>query len=131
MKFAPMNYHYLRYPIKKFLDKVERSPFDSIDLYCSAPQLNLFDYPLSRLIDLKKDIKEHHLKVMTMTPEIVYTQLIFVHRMILQESPVFVTISGQSIQHSFWNVQVFRLVQDLDILIILERKRGNIVKSLL
>ena len=42
MKFAPMNYHYLRYPIKKFLDKVERSPFNSIDLYCSAPQLNLF-----------------------------------------------------------------------------------------
>ena len=34
MKFAPMNYHYLRYPIKKFLDKVERSPFNSIDLYC-------------------------------------------------------------------------------------------------
>ena len=30
-----------------------------------------------------------------------YTQLIFVHRMILQESPVFVTISGQSIQHRF------------------------------
>lgn len=51
MKFAPMNYHYLRYPIKKFLDKVERSPFNSIDLYCSAPQLNLFDYPLLRLID--------------------------------------------------------------------------------
>lgn len=47
MKFAPMNYHYLRYPIKKFLDKVERSPFNSIDLYCSAPQLNLFDYPLT------------------------------------------------------------------------------------
>ena len=50
MKFAPMNYHYLRYPIKKFLDKVESSPFDSIDLYCSAPQLNIFDYSLSRLI---------------------------------------------------------------------------------
>lgn len=30
MKFAPMNYHYLRYPIKKFLDKVERSPFNSM-----------------------------------------------------------------------------------------------------
>ena len=30
MKLAPMNYHYLRYPIKKFLDKVERSPFDKI-----------------------------------------------------------------------------------------------------
>lgn len=39
MKFAPMNYHYLRYPIKKFLDKVERSPFNSIDLYCSRRSL--------------------------------------------------------------------------------------------
>ena len=56
MKFAPMNYHYLRYPIKKFLDKVESSPFDSIDLYCSAPQLNIFDYSLSRLIELDRDI---------------------------------------------------------------------------
>ena len=36
MKLAPMSYHYVRYPIEKFLDKVERSPFDSIDLYCSA-----------------------------------------------------------------------------------------------
>ena len=45
MKFVPMNYHYLRYPLTKFLDKVGRSPFDSIDLYCSAPQLNLFDHP--------------------------------------------------------------------------------------
>ena len=44
MKLAPMSYHYLRYPITRFLDKVERSPFDSIDLYCSAPQLNIFDY---------------------------------------------------------------------------------------
>ncbi|WMJ89153.1 sugar phosphate isomerase/epimerase family protein [Anaerocolumna sp. MB42-C2] len=69
MKFAPMNYHYLRYPIKKFLDKVENSPFDSIDLYCSAPQLNMFDYPLSRLIDLDKDIRRRKLSVMAMTPE--------------------------------------------------------------
>ena len=49
MKLAPMSYHYLRYPITRFLDKVERSPFDSIDLYCSAPQLNIFDYSLSDL----------------------------------------------------------------------------------
>lgn len=52
MKLAPMSYHYVRYPIEKFLDKVERSPFDSIDLYCSAPQLNMFDYPVSRLLEL-------------------------------------------------------------------------------
>ena len=31
MKFAPMNYHYLRYSLKKFLDKVEQSVFNSID----------------------------------------------------------------------------------------------------
>lgn len=42
---------------QKFLDKVERSPFNSIDLYCSAPQLNLFDYPLLRLIELKRRLK--------------------------------------------------------------------------
>lgn len=69
MKFAPMNYHYLRYPVRKFLDKVERSPFDSIDLYCSAPQLNMFDYPLSALIELDKEIKKRHLDIMAMTPE--------------------------------------------------------------
>lgn len=69
MKFAPMNYHYLRYPIKKFLDKVEQSPFDSIDLYCSAPQFNMFDYPLSALLELDKDIRRRGLSIMAMTPE--------------------------------------------------------------
>ena len=69
MQLAPMSYHYVRYPIEKFLDKVERSPFDSIDLYCSAPQLNMFDYPVSRLLELDKSIRRHHLSVMAMTPE--------------------------------------------------------------
>lgn len=69
MKFAPMNYHYLRYPLTKFLDKVERSPFDSIDLYCSAPQLNLFDHPLSHLLELDGELRRRHLTVTAMTPE--------------------------------------------------------------
>ena len=69
MKLSPMNYHYLRYPIQKFLDKIERSPFTTIDLYCSAPQLNLFDYPLSHLITLDRDIRSRGLKVAAMTPE--------------------------------------------------------------
>lgn len=69
MKFAPMNYHYLRYPLTKFLDKVERSPFDSIDLYCSAPQLNLFDHPLSHLLELDGELRRRHLTVAAMTPE--------------------------------------------------------------
>ena len=73
MKLAPMSYHYVRYPIEKFLDKVERSPFDSIDLYCSAPQLNMFDYPVSRLLELDKSIRRHHLSVMAMTPEFLHS----------------------------------------------------------
>ena len=58
MKFAPMNYHYLRYPLKKFLDKVEQSVFNSIDLYCSAPQFNIFDYSLFSLLELEKGDQE-------------------------------------------------------------------------
>lgn len=69
MKLAPMNYHYLRYSLEKFLDKAADSPFDSIDLYCSAPQLNLFDYPLSRLLKLDREIRARGLSVMAMTPE--------------------------------------------------------------
>lgn len=69
MKLVPMNYHYLRYPIQKFLDKIEKSPFDAIDLYCSAPQLNLFDCTLGSILELKKDIRSRNLSVEAMTPE--------------------------------------------------------------
>jgi hypothetical protein len=69
MKLAPMNYHYLRYPVRKFLDKVADSPFDSIDLYCSAPQLNMFDYTLGTLLELDREIRERGLSVMAVTPE--------------------------------------------------------------
>ena len=50
MKFTLMSYHYLRYPIRKYLDKMERSPLDGLDIYCTAPQLNPFDYRLGDLI---------------------------------------------------------------------------------
>ena len=129
MKFAPMNYHYLRYPIKKFLDKVERSPFNSIDLYCSAPQLNLFDYPLLRLIELKKEIEAHHLSVMAMTPENCVYRLISVRRMILQESQAFGIISEQSTRHSFLTVRVCRSVPDSDTSISQEKRVGNTAEN--
>lgn len=58
MKFAPMNYHYLRYSLKKFLDKVEQSVFNSIDLYCSAPQFNIFDYSLFHYLNWKRRLGE-------------------------------------------------------------------------
>ena len=63
------SYHYLRYSLKKFLDKVEQSVFNSIDLYCSAPQFNIFDYSLFSLLELEKEIRRRDLSVMAMTPE--------------------------------------------------------------
>jgi protein FrlC len=69
MKLALMNYHYLRYSLKTFLDKAEQSPFEYVDLYCSAPQLDIFNYPLSRLIELEKDLRHRNLEVLTLTPE--------------------------------------------------------------
>ena len=125
MKFAPMNYHYLRYPIKKFLDKVERSPFNSIDLYCSAPQLNLFDYPLLRLIELKKEIEAHHLSVMAMTPEnCVYPVNFCTQDDLTRESSIGI-ISEQSTRHSFLTVRVCRSVPDSDTSISQEKRVGN------
>ena len=69
MKFIPMTLHYLRYSPKQFLDKLERSPFDTFDLYMSAPQLNPFDYALGDLLQLDKEIRRRGLKVYAITPE--------------------------------------------------------------
>lgn len=129
MKFAPMNYHYLRYPIKKFLDKVERSPFNSIDLYCSAPQLNLFDYPLLRLIELKKEIEAHHLSVMAMTPENCVYPVNFCTQDDLTRSQAFGIISEQSTRHSFLTVRVCRSVPDSDTSISQEKRVGNTAEN--
>lgn len=69
MKFIPMTLHYLRYSTKKWLDKLERSPFDTLDLYMSAPQLNAFDYPLGDLIELDRELRRRKLSVYAITPE--------------------------------------------------------------
>ena len=69
MKFTLMSYHYLRYPIRKYLDKMERSPLDGLDIYCTAPQLNPFDYRLGDLIQLDRDIKDRHLTPYVLTAE--------------------------------------------------------------
>lgn len=69
MKLALMNYHYLRYSLKRFLNKAEQSPFNYIDLYCSAPQMNIFTYPLTRLIELDRELRRRKLEVISITPE--------------------------------------------------------------
>lgn len=69
MKFIPMTYHYLRYSPKKFLDKLENSPFDTFDLYMSAPSLSGFDYRLKDLIEFAHEVKKRGLKIYAVTPE--------------------------------------------------------------
>lgn len=69
MKFTLMSYHYLRYPIRKYLDKMERSGLEWIDIYCTAPQLNTFDYSLSALLQLDRDIRDRHLRPYVLTAE--------------------------------------------------------------
>lgn len=69
MKLAAMNYHYLRYPLTCFLDKIEESPFNCIELYASAPQFNMYDYTLQRLIEIDKEIQKRKLEIICLTPE--------------------------------------------------------------
>jgi len=123
MKFAPMNYHYLRYSLKKFLDKVEQSVFNSIDLYCSAPQFNIFDYSLFSLLELEKEIRRRDLSVMAMTPE---NWLTSAHRIEEHVSPVFVIISELLIRRNFLAAIKFRSVPDLDISISHRKMHGSI-----
>ena len=122
MKFAPMNYHYLRYSLKKFLDKVEQSVFNSIDLYCSAPQFNIFDYSLFSLLELEKEIRRRDLSVMAMTPE----NCTYPVNFCTQDSPVFVIISELLIRRNFLAAIKFRSVPDLDISISHRKMHGSI-----
>ena len=69
MKLILMNYHYLRYPLEKFFDKLQELGFDEMELYCSEPQMNIFDYGLSKLIALEKDLERRKLHVEVLTPE--------------------------------------------------------------
>ena len=124
MKFAPMNYHYLRYPLKKFLDKVEQSVFNSIDLYCSAPQFNIFDYSLFSLLELEKEIRRRNLSVMAMTPENCTYPVNFCTEE--HVSPVFVIISELLIRLNFLAVTKSRSVPDLDISISHRKRHGSI-----
>ena len=124
MKFAPMNYHYLRYSLKKFLDKVEQSVFNSIDLYCSAPQFNIFDYSLFSLLELEKEIRRRDLSVMAMTPEnCTYPVNFCTQDRGTRES---VIISELLIRRNFLAAIKFRSVPDLDISISHRKMHGSI-----
>lgn len=69
MKFTLMSYHYLRYPIRTYLDKIASSRLDGLDIYCTAPQFNPFDYELNDLIQLRGDIRDRRLVPYVLTAE--------------------------------------------------------------
>lgn len=126
MKFAPMNYHYLRYSLKKFLDKVEQSVFNSIDLYCSAPQFNIFDYSLFSLLELEKEIRRRDLSVMAMTPEnCTYPVNFCTQDRGTRESSIRY-YQRAMIRRNFLAAIKFRSVPDLDISISHRKMHGSI-----
>ncbi len=63
------NYHYKRFTLDYFLDSVERLGYANIELWASGPHLNLEDYTLSDLHNLKAKMKAHNLKLVCFTPE--------------------------------------------------------------
>jgi protein FrlC len=69
MKFAWGNYHYIRYSLDKFFDKVMQTPFSCIELYLAAPHLNVYDYSLQRLLDIDREINKRKLEIVCVTPE--------------------------------------------------------------
>ena len=48
---------------------MERVGLDGIDIYCTGPQLNPFDYSLGALIQLNRDIRDRHLTPYVLTAE--------------------------------------------------------------
>lgn len=69
MNFVAMNFHYVRYPLSYFLDKVEKSGLSSIEFWAAAPHLNIYDATMEEVACLKKDIQRRKLKLECVTPE--------------------------------------------------------------
>ena len=63
MDFAWMNYHYSRFPMSKFFNKVTETPFNKIELFLAAPHLNVFDYPLRKLLEMDREIQKRKLEI--------------------------------------------------------------------
>lgn len=69
MKLLPMNYQFKRYPLTMFLDKVQETELNEIELYCSAPQFDVFTYSLKELSNIKQELKKRKITVGVLTPE--------------------------------------------------------------
>lgn len=70
IKIIPMNYHYQRYPLTRFLDYVQASPFGKeIDLYCAAPQVDILHCTVKEILEVEGQLTRRGIAVNTMTPE--------------------------------------------------------------
>jgi protein FrlC len=69
MKFAAMNFHYIRYPLECFLDDAVDLGFRYVELWAAAPHLNIYDADGGQARRLKRELKARDLSIQCLTPE--------------------------------------------------------------
>jgi protein FrlC len=69
MKFAAMNFHYIRYPLERFLNDAVNVGFRDVELWAAAPHFNIYDVDGGQVRRLKREIKSRELSLHCLTPE--------------------------------------------------------------
>ena len=67
--FAAMNMIYSRYSFEYFLESLKRLDIQNFELWTGAPHLNNFVPSLSDVGKIKKQVKDHKLNIVCVTPE--------------------------------------------------------------
>lgn len=68
-QIAVANYPYGKYSFDYTLDSLERMGGENLELYACDPHFNIEDLSPSDIVSAKKKIRDHHLKVVCVTPE--------------------------------------------------------------
>ncbi|HHW30855.1 MAG TPA: TIM barrel protein [Clostridiaceae bacterium] len=69
MKFAAMNFHYIRYSLEYFLNSVYRLGLDTIELWAAAPHFYIEDVDRKQILWLKRELEARGLTLCCVTPE--------------------------------------------------------------
>lgn len=69
MKFAAMNFHYIRYSLEYFLDEARRHGFCDIELWAAAPHFYIGDVNGGRIRLLRRELEARGQKLCCVTPE--------------------------------------------------------------
>jgi fructoselysine 3-epimerase len=68
-QIAPMNIHYIFYPLEYFLDSLVKFNVESIELWGGSPHVPIEDLSFSQVKNIGKEIERRDLKVACFTPE--------------------------------------------------------------